>query len=491
MRQVLRRFFVLGSSSLLTQLIAFASLAIAARRVGPSALGSYTVALSIVSFLSLPMSLGMTAVGTRDVAREPSRVRELTGEVFVLQLVMAAAGYVILVALAPAIAPNGAMRSLMPIVALFLITGTSFEWTLQALGEMRLIAIARIAGQLAFGVLVPFLVVDGFRGMRIYAWLMIGGLAVKHVLTTIFLLRVAGPPKLRVAPARLWRRLRASVAMSYASVMVTIYGSIDQVMVGYLSTAYDAGEYAAAYRIPNAVGTFAGSWFAVIFPHSAVLGESDPGRLRHDAGRLLSVVALFALPLAACTPFVAHGLMTAAFGVSYGAAGTAFALLTVAIALSLFDSTLVTLLMGVGRERAYASIITVTVVLNIAINAVMIPVLGRDGAAIDTIVSELVGAALLIRTVRRSLGGIDVEWMRLLRIGAAVVPAVVALVAVPGSVSVWLRIVVGAAVYGVAVVATGGVAVRELRSVFARRAPRPMHEVAEARQVSEPEHALR
>jgi len=468
MRQVLRRFAVLGASSLFTQLIAFVALAIAARRVGPSYLGSYTVALAIVAFLSLPLSQGMTMVGVRDVARRPDLVRYIAGEVLLVQLALAIPCYLALVVLAPVIAPNDAMRTLLPIVGLFLFSATSFEWTLQGLGRMREIAVARIVGQVAYGALVPFLVGPGLAGIRVYAWLMMGGLAVKQVLTVVFLVRAAGWPDVSIAPARLGRRLRASLAMGYTSVMLQIYGTIDQIMLGYFSTAYDAGQYAAAYRIPNAVGSFSGSWLSAVFPHSAVVGQRNRARLRADVSRMLSVVALFVIPLAACTPFVAHGLMVAAFGQQYGPASTAFALLTVTVALGIVDSTMMSTLMGMGRDRFYAAVVTVTALSNVLVNLIVIPIFGRNGAAVDTIVCELVGFGLISFGAHRMLGGLKPEWGRIARIVLAVCPAVIALILVPSSVSVWIRIMMGAAVYCLGVVVFGAVRTGELRQLLGR-----------------------
>ena len=308
MRDVLRRFAVLGSTSLLTQLIAFATLAITARRVGPANLGAYNVILSIITFLSLPISFGITNLGIRDVAKRPDRVRDIAGEVFVLQLILAAASYVLLILVAPLIGPNDAGKRLIPVVALFLFTGTSFEWALQAMGRMRMIAVSRIGGQLVFGALVPFLVISGFEGVQRYAWLMVAGFAIKHVATSVFLVKTAGWPRLRVTRVRLWGRFRASWSMSFASVMAQAYGTMDLIMLGYLSTATDAGLYAAAYRIPTAILTFSAAWSGVVFPHSAALAAADRVRLRGQSGLMLAATVMFALPLAACTPFVAHGL---------------------------------------------------------------------------------------------------------------------------------------------------------------------------------------
>jgi len=300
---------------------------------------------------------------------------------------------------------------------------------------------------------------------------MIAGLALKLLLTAVFLVRAAGPPDFRVGWAALRRRWRGSLTMGYTSVMLQLYGTIDQVMLGYFSTAYDAGEYAAAYRIPNALGTFTASWLAVVFPHSAALATGDPQRLRAHSSRLITIVALFVVPLVACTPFVAHDLIVASFGAQYGPASTAFTLLIVSTGLSILDGTMGTWLMGLGKDRMFARLVTVTALLNVAINLIAIPTFGRNGAAVASIISEVLGFLIAIRGVNAALGGLAPEWGRLGRIVLAVCPAILALIVVPDSVAVWIRIPMGAAVYSVALVVFGGVATAEIRAALGRGKP--------------------
>jgi O-antigen/teichoic acid export membrane protein len=470
MRELFRRFLVLASTTILTQLIAFGTLAITTRRVGPSNLGAYTVALALITFASLPIAYGITAVGTRDVAQQPDRARELAGEVFVLQLVLVALAYALIAGLGPVIAPNHAMRSLLPIVGLFLLTSTSFEWALQALGRMRSIAVARISGQIAFGLAVPFLVVGGLKGMERYAWLMIGGLALKHVATTLALVKTTGVPGLAVSPRRLWRRLKKSAPMGYASVVVQIYGTIDQVMLGYLSTAYQAGEYAAAGRIPGAIQTASSSWTSVVFPHSAALARTDKERLRRQTGWILAANAMVSLPIAVCTPFVAHDLMVAAFGARFGPAGTTLALGALGLGITLVDGTLATLVLGLGCDRYYARALTLTALLNVALNVPVIPLFGRNGAVIDALVCECLLFALLARLANRQLGGISMDWDRIIRVAYAVVPAVDVLTALDlVGVSVWLRIVAGGVTYVAFTLVFGAISTAEIRRVFTPR----------------------
>lgn len=470
MRDVLGRFAVLGSTSLLTQLIAFATLAITARRVGPANLGAYNVILAIITFLSLPISFGITNLGIRDVAQRPDRVREIAGEVFVLQLILAAASYLLLIVVAPLIAPSDEGERLIPVIALYLFTGTSFEWTLQAMGRMRLIAVARISGQVVFGALVPFLVISGFAGIQRYAWLMVAGFAIKHVATSVFMVRTVGWPRLRVPRATLWRRFKASSSMNFASVMAQAYGTMDLIMLGYLSTAADAGLYAAAYRIPTAILTFSAAWSGVVFPHSAALATADRPRLRAQSGLLLAATAMFALPLAVCTPFVAHGLMVAVFGAEFGAAGSTLALCTVGLALALVDVTLSSLVLALGADRRYAYAMTITAVFNIAVNIPVISLWGRNGAALVAIASETLLMVMLADEADRRLNGLRFDWRRVARAAAAVVPAVLVLIAVPASdASVWVRIALGAAVYLLGTVLFRAVHTHEIRGLVSPR----------------------
>ena len=66
----------------------------------------------------------------------------------------------------------------------------------------------------------------------------------------------------------------------------------------------------------------------------------------------------FALPLAACAPFVGRGLMAAAFGSPFAAAGTTFSILGVGLALALVDATLTTLVLALGGDRRFAVAVT-------------------------------------------------------------------------------------------------------------------------------------
>ena len=468
-RGAVRGFLVLVSSSALMQVISFFTIAVAARRVGPDALGAYNFTTGLVLYLSLPINVGITSLALRDVAREPHRVREITGEVFALQAAIAIAMYCVLLVLTPVISPTQAAERLLPIAGIAILTGTNVEWALQGLERMGLVAAARVGGHLLYGALVPLLVTGGDDGIVLFAWLTVGGLALKEVLTMVFLVRVSSVPKWPRSAGRLWRRLKSSVPMSYAMIMIQIYGSIDLVMLGYLSTSNATGQYGVAYKIPAAIMTLGGAWVQVLLPRVTKLVDVDRRQVIADIGRFAAAVSLVAVPLAACAPFVATDMMKLFFGGQYAAAGVPFALLMVAVGITLLTGNYATTLLALRDDRRMAIAVTIPAVVNVVTNIFMIPAFGPTGAAIDTIVSELLVLVYVITRCRKLLGGSQTDLPRIARVIAATAVAVVALALLGPDVHVLFRILAGTAVFAVAAVVVRAVRPDELRAVAARR----------------------
>src|ERR687894_2256057 len=104
MRRTVTGFVALGAATLFAQVIGFFMLAVIARRLGPQDVGSYAFALTLMGYFAIPANFGITALATRDLARDPERVRPLLGEVMAIQGALSLLPYLALVALAPLIA---------------------------------------------------------------------------------------------------------------------------------------------------------------------------------------------------------------------------------------------------------------------------------------------------------------------------------------------------------------------------------------------------
>jgi O-antigen/teichoic acid export membrane protein len=125
------------------------------------------------------------------------------------------------------------------------------------------------------------------------------------------------------------------------------------------------------------------------------------------------------------------------------------------------------LAMAVDQERTFALSVTIASIINVVLNLVLIPFYGPTGAAISTVVAESVVFVLCARRVIAVIGRPPLAGRRI--VGAVVATAVMsgAVIAIPSSISVWLRIAAGATVF-LAVAAACG-AVRREDLVLLRR----------------------
>jgi len=118
--------------------------------------------------------------------------------------------------------------------------------------------------------------------------------------------------------------------------------------------------------------------------------------------------------------------------------------------------------MAAGQERSFAVSVAVASIINVLLNLLLIPPYGAIGAAISTVAAELVVFLICARRVVAVIGRPPLTVRRI--VGAVVATAVMsaALIVMPSSISVWLRIAAGGAIFLAAAAACGAVRQEDL-----------------------------
>jgi len=453
--RVLRGFGVMGLGTLGARLIGFAVLALVAREVGPDALGAYSFALGLAAyFVALPSNFGVGTLAIRDISREPGDARRLFGEAFAIQAVLATVCFLLFLALTPVLTHDPKVAALMPLVGLYYVAYTmTADWALQAVQRMGSVAVVRLAGQVVFGVVTPLVLVGGFEGVRRYTMMMVVGAAITAVSAFALVWRHAGAPRVPSSMAALRVRLKRSAPIGFSLVMVQVYYSIDQILLGYLKDTAVVGQYAAAAKLPIVIAGFTMLWASALYPHASRVFQRDPAAVRRQLGMFTSMSVCVALPLAVSFTFVSEDLMTALFGAAFGAAAAPFAVLMWATAVSLVSINVTHVLLAVGGERQFAVSVTAGAVLNIALNFALIPGLGATGAAYATLAAEAMVLLVSLWQLTHRLGRMSLELGRIAGAVGATGAMAGVLVLLPETVPVVLRLTVSGLVCAIATVA--------------------------------------
>jgi O-antigen/teichoic acid export membrane protein len=104
--------------------------------------------------------------------------------------------------------------------------------------------------------------------------------------------------------------------------------------------------------------------------------------------RVATGVTAFAVCAAAVLASSADWLIPAVFGAPYASAAPAFRILALTLPLLALNLALTHQLVAWNRQRAYAAICAASLVVNIGLNAWLIPALSIDGAAWATLGTE-------------------------------------------------------------------------------------------------------
>lgn len=470
MRRAVTGFVAMSAATMLAQIIGFFMLAVIARRLGPQDVGSYSFALTLMGYFAIPANFGITALATRDLARDPERVRPLLGDVMALQGALSVLPYLLLVVLAPVLAIDETSRELIPIVGLsFLLEAASLGFVLFGFHRFGPMAVARVVGAVTFAVLTLLFVGKGDTVPL--AWIHLSGIAATSAVTAAVVLGLSGRPLLRVDVRGLARRFRAGIPLGVAGVMISIYYTLDTVLLGYMKGKEEVGQYAVAYKIPLAILAFGALWGSVLFPHLSALADRSRQEVREQIGYFASVALSLTLPMLAGALIVGDQMIPGLFGIEFERAATPFVVLMFAAALVPFSINWGTGAIALGDDRHQAYAVTLGAVLNLAGNLAVIPAYGMTGAAATTVAAEVAVFAYLIVRVQRLVGHPPLDLGRIGRaVAATAVMVAVLLVLVPEGWTAGSKVLIGAAVFTLCAAPLRVVEPAELRKLLTRAA---------------------
>src|SRR5579883_1249703 len=87
-QRVVSNFIVMGAGQIATWVISLAYSVVISRYLGPTRLGEFMLATSIVAVLGLVVGLGMNTLLTRTVARTPDRTSALASAAIVARVLL-------------------------------------------------------------------------------------------------------------------------------------------------------------------------------------------------------------------------------------------------------------------------------------------------------------------------------------------------------------------------------------------------------------------
>ena len=356
----------------------------------PEQTGIYFLALSVTTIFSVVAEFGITSVTTREIAKEPSRAQELIGHALALKL-----PFLILAVIAA------------------MATGRLLGYSAQTqlLIGLASVVLAVDALQVFFyGVLRGFQAlryeaVGVFLGMTVTAT--VGGIAlwVHPTLSILVVALLSGScVNLVVSATRVAHRIgwaamiphwstkdaKAILTMAFpfalAAIFVKVYSYIDSIFISKFLDTTSVGIYAIAYKFTYAFQFVPLAFIAALYPGMSAVAGKDEATLNRIFLRSMWYMAILSAPIVFGLYAIAPEAIRLA-GDGYDQAVPVLQALIFVLIPIFLDFPIGSLLNASGRQSTKTAIMGVTMVINVILNAMLIPEVGLLGAVYAALAS--------------------------------------------------------------------------------------------------------
>lgn len=383
---------VLGISQVITSILGFVLLIYIARYLGEVGFGKYSFAVSFTALFIIFADLGISNLIIRELARNKELTNEYLTNVSVIKLLLSflAFGF-IAVTINLMDYPQDTIYAVYLFGVYMILTSfaLAFRSIFQAYEKMEYTAVVMIIEKIILIPLVLFVLTSGYGLIELaYVYVFVGIVAVT-LSFSIVLIKIAKPKPTINFP--LWKTLIiGSIPFGLNVLFGVLFFQIDTVMLSVFKDDAAVGIYNAAYvpllAITGIVSTMV---ISALYPVMSRYFVSSKESLEIFTGLSSKYMAIIGFPVGIGCFVLAERFIALFYAGQYSDSIIAFQILALFIPIRLVSSITGTLLTSINRQSHRTVSVGLSALVNIVLNAAMIPYLSYIGASIATVLSEV------------------------------------------------------------------------------------------------------
>ncbi|XWN52165.1 flippase [Anoxybacillus flavithermus] len=369
-----------------------------ARYLGPEQYGMLSYTQAFVALFASLATLGLDGIVIREIVKIPDKKDEILGSAFFLKLVGGLITLIIINVTILYIRPENKVVFWMIFISSCSYIFQSFDtidFWFQSQLQSKYTVYAKNFSFIIVSILKIVLIITNASVIWFAATFLI-----EVFLGAIGLIIVYKLCKLKIFR---WKvdfnivksLLNESWPLILSGIVVMIYMRIDQIMLGQILGDEEVGIYTAATRLSEIwyfIPTTIVSSMAPIITKTKV---NNNAVYLNQIQKLFNILSLIALPIAITMTFLSPPLMAMLYGNSYLKSGGV---------LSIHIWTAIFVFLGVGRNpwllnegltRFSFATNSMGALVNILLNIIFIPRFGAVGAAVATLVSQIIASYLM------------------------------------------------------------------------------------------------
>ena len=359
----------------------------------PVGTGKVSFATSLISYFNMFAQLGIPTYGIRACAKVRDDREELTRtahELLMINLAMSIISYIaffICLTFVPRLRDE---RTLYIITSLTIfLTSVGMEWLYKGLEQYTYITVRSIVFKFV-ALIAMFLLIH-----RQEDYVILGGITIFAASASNIFNLINAHKYIDMHPIGNYhpqRHLKAVAVFFAMACATTIYTHLDTVMLGFMATDEDVGYYNAAVRIKTILVSIVTSLGTVLLPRASYYIEhKEYEEFKRISSKALNFVIILALPLMLYfTLFAKEGILLLSGNAYEKAVLPMQIIMPTLLFIGLSNITGIQILVPMGKENVVLYSEIAGAIVDLVINALLIPRYTSAGAALGTLIAELI-----------------------------------------------------------------------------------------------------
>ena len=378
-------------SQIIASICGFIWTILLARYLGVSDYGVLGFAISLTSILNFTADWGISIHIVRHISTDYNSAQKYLGNAIPLKILFAF-GTFILTLIILILMNSDELTIIVTLLFSIEMIITSFtgllQGSFQAFDEGKYQGIGKIITDIA---LLIFILIAILTDSGIYS------IAISYILANAIALiysyyefeKNITKPKFEFDKDFCKKITIASIPFAITGLLTLVYYSIDVVMLTNLVGSYATGIYNATYKLISVLTLFYSVYTAVIFPVMSRFYQNDEKLLIISFEKSLKYLMLAIIPIAIATMIYSADIIQFVYGHQYDAASSVLSILIWTVCLLFISGAGNTLLNASHKEVTVTKIYLIAAVFNVVLNFFMIPHFSYNGAAITTVLSDI------------------------------------------------------------------------------------------------------
>lgn len=396
--------FYLGADTVI-KILSFVFNVYVVRQLGDERFGFFSTALAYAGIFSIIGDLGMTQFAEREIARGRRKADDLFWDLVVVRLLLALVATVFITTSAYYFAGYQAemVAGIFLVCVGFLFHAFFGPVTIILIGRERVdyVSILNTIVQAFFVSVGTWVLVRGysFHSIIVASYIgvpvaaLLGGWYVRRLGLATF--------KFQIAPKTWLSLLRFSLPFAVITFTILAAKDLDTVLLSLWRSPEEVGWYKAAYNLIFKLLFIKGALLSTLTPQMSRYYGVSKNRVAKTFNASFKLLWAFSLPIAIGTTLLAGPMIVWLYTEEFARSAIVLAILIWALPFLNLSSLCGSVTTATDNEKKAVRVYVAAAVLNLVTNVIAIPIWGYIGAAVSTVLTEIVALFLFYAVLHR------------------------------------------------------------------------------------------